>query len=100
MPNAAELRSTYYDRGEFDNETLLNWSRHLLPVIQDGVVLCEGSPTRAQFLERQPRDTRAGSPRLDYTEELEEPVRAAYQRMQIWASQPTEGKSVFEYTLP
>lgn len=33
-------------------------SRHLLPVMEGGRVVCEGSPSRAQYLEGQPRDGR------------------------------------------
>lgn len=31
---------------------------HLLPITENGVTVCEGSPSRAQYLEGQPRDTR------------------------------------------
>lgn len=53
-------------------------SRHLLPVVEGGRVLCEGSPSRAEFLEGQPRDTRGFS----YTIEDEVLYRAAFKRMQ------------------
>lgn len=34
-------------------------SRHFLPVVgKDGSVICEGSPSRAQYIEGQPRDKR------------------------------------------
>lgn len=34
-------------------------ARHFLPVLDaNGNVLCEGSPSRAQYIEGQPRDTR------------------------------------------
>jgi len=32
--------------------------RHLMPVIKNGVIVCEGSPSRAQLLPGIPRDTR------------------------------------------
>ena len=37
---------------------LLMLSRHLLPVVENDVVICEGSPSLAQYLKGQPRDTR------------------------------------------
>ena len=52
--------------------------RHILPVVVDGVQICEGSPSRAQYLEGQPRDTRG----FDYSEANEAPIRAAYAAMQ------------------
>lgn len=53
--------------------------RHLLPVTdEDGKVLCEGSPSRAQYLEGQPRDTRG----YEYRPEVEAEYRAAYAKMQ------------------
>ncbi len=62
-------------------------SRHFLPLVDEaGVVVCEGSPSRAQYLEGQPRDTR-GYP---YFAELEPIYRAAWARLQAHAS----GKSV------
>jgi hypothetical protein len=48
-------------------------SRHLLPVMEDGAVVCEGSPSRAQYLEGQPRD-----PRYPYQSDLEGSYRDAY----------------------
>lgn len=50
-------------------------SRHLLPVQEGGRVVCEGSPSRAQYLEGQPRDRR---PQYAYDPKLEEPTRTAY----------------------
>lgn len=47
--------------------------RHLLPV--EG---CEGSPSRAQYLEGQARDPR---PEYPYIETLEERVRTAYEKI-------------------
>lgn len=51
--------------------------RHLLPVVVDGNVICEGSPSRAQYLPGQARDTRG----YDYREQNEQIVRDAYARM-------------------
>ena len=52
-------------------------ARHLLPVVENGTVVCEGSPSRAQYLDGQPRDTR-GYP---YLPEHEARYRAAYAEM-------------------
>ena len=53
-------------------------SRHLLPVIVDGETVCKGSPSRAQYLEGQPRDERAA---YAYNPELEADVRATYAKL-------------------
>jgi hypothetical protein len=53
-------------------------ARHCLPVIRDGVVACPGSPSRAQYLEGQPRDDR-GYP---YIADVEVSYRAAWVRLQ------------------
>lgn len=55
---------------------LRHQSRHLFPVVIGGVKLCEGSPSRAQYLEGQPRDSR------DFLYDAEQvPVyRAAFER--------------------
>ena len=55
----------------------LNTSRHFLLVSKDGMRVCEGSPSRAQYIEGQPRDTR----RYPYLEKYERPMRAAYQKV-------------------
>ena len=47
--------------------------RHLLPIGN-----CEGSPSRAQYLEGQPRDTRG----YVYDHNLEPTIREAYTKMQ------------------
>ena len=66
------------------SEGILNWGgnndnhRHLLPVRVRGQVVCEGSPSRAQYLEGQPRDTRS----YGYREGLETLIREAYAKMQ------------------
>ena len=66
------------------SEGILNWRgdrddhRHLLPVVVRGKKLCEGSPSRAQYLEGQPRDTR----HFGYMPELEILIRGAYAKMQ------------------
>lgn len=52
--------------------------RHLLPIIEDGKVVCEGSPSRAQYLEGQPHDPR---PEYKYRPEHEARFRAAYEQM-------------------
>ncbi len=54
--------------------------RHLLPVIEDGVAVCEGSPSRAQYLEGQMRDKRTS---YHYQQEYEERFRAAYDEMHL-----------------
>lgn len=46
--------------------------RHLLPVVEAGVTVCPGSPSRAQYLSGQPRD-----PRYGYKAELEARYRQA-----------------------
>lgn len=53
-------------------------SRHMLPVVEDGVQVCPGSPSRAQYIEDQPRDTR-GYP---YLKELEKAYREAWAELQ------------------
>jgi hypothetical protein len=64
---------------------VLNYgSRHLLPV--EG---CEGSPSRAQFLEGQPRDARIDI----YTSTLEAVTRAAYQKLLELTTTPKMGFS-------
>lgn len=52
--------------------------RHLLPVFLKNIQACEGSPSRAQYIEGQPRDTREGS---SYDEELEESWRSIHQML-------------------
>ena len=58
---------------------MLMRARHCLPVVRDGVTVCPGSPSRAQYLEGQPRDTRAQYP---YITEDEVGFRAAWWQMQ------------------
>lgn len=55
-------------------------TRHLLPVIDGGTVVCGGSPSRAQYLEGQPRDTRPESEPYDDRYTLAS--QAAFERMQ------------------
>ena len=51
--------------------------RHFLPVVDDnGAILCPGSPSRAQYIEGQERDTRPDSV---YNPARETEIRAAYQ---------------------
>lgn len=53
-------------------------SRHLLPVVNDdGTVLCEGSPSRAQYLPEQPRDNRG----YEWDEGLKGWINSAYAQM-------------------
>lgn len=54
--------------------------RHLFPIVEGGEVLCEGSPSRRQYLEGQPRDTRKGYEKK-YNPHLEKPYRDAYKKM-------------------
>lgn len=53
-------------------------ARHCLPVVRDGVTVCPGSPSRAQYLEGQPRDDR-GYP---YITKDEQAYREAWAQMQ------------------
>lgn len=52
-------------------------SRHLLPLFEGGKQVCEGSPSRAQYLEGQPKDRRGYPYRLS-TQIL---IRKAYARL-------------------
>jgi hypothetical protein len=63
-----------------NSESIFGSSRHLLPVKEGDVVICEGSPSRAQYLSGQPRDQRAG---YQYQPHLEDTYRAAYKSMQV-----------------
>lgn len=67
--------------GEVNGFTLahLMSSRHFLPVIEDGKVVCPGSPSRAQYIEGQPRDSRDYS----YDPRAEPLYRAAYAKLQV-----------------
>lgn len=58
-------------------------SRHLLPVIVDGVTVCASSPSRAQYIAGQPRDPRGV---YGYTSDQETKVREAYATMLETAS--------------
>ena len=58
---------------------LLGPPRHLLPVEENGQVVCEGSPSSAQYLEGQPRDTR---PQFPYRAIREAPFREAFRKLQ------------------
>ncbi len=53
-------------------------TRHLLPVIRKGKVICEGSPSRAQYLPGQPRDTRK---KYHYSKCDERDFRQAYKKL-------------------
>lgn len=52
-------------------------SRHFLPVYRHGRRVCSGSPSRAQYIEGQPRDTRG----YTYRKEDERVWRRAYRRV-------------------
>ena len=52
--------------------------RHLLPVVENGVVVCAGSPSRAQYLPGQQRDKRLS---YAYQPDRETSYREAYDRM-------------------
>lgn len=55
-------------------------SRHFLPVRDsDGKQLCEGSPSRAQYIAGQPKDSRGQYP---YKQECEKPWREAFEEIQ------------------
>jgi hypothetical protein len=69
-----------------DTEVLDAVPLHLLPLVVDGKVVCEGSPSRAQYLEGQPKDTR-GYP---YLPERQAPYRAAYQKLLQVAAKAAE----------
>ena len=56
---------------------LFSYSRHLLPVVVDGQEVCAGSPSRAQYLPNQPRDTRG----YRYNPDDEALIREGYARM-------------------
>lgn len=74
-PVVPENDATRLDRIMFGVESwhvMFTAPRHLLPT-ED----CEGSPSRAQYLEGQPRDTRGYS----YIEEREHMWRDAYTEM-------------------
>lgn len=63
-------------------------ARHLLPVVRDEKVVCEGSPELAQYLEGQPRDAQPGS---TYDQALEAPYRAAYAELyRDWSPDESE----------
>ena len=70
--NDAVLLDVLVGKGDF--LLLLAQPRHLLPTGD-----CPGSPSRAQYLEGQPRDPR---PEYPYIEPAESAIRAAYERMQ------------------
>lgn len=62
--------------------------RHLLPVLAgDGTVLCHGSPSRAQYLEGQPRDPR---PEFRYVETEEHWYRSAFWNLRREHPAPAE----------
>ena len=70
-----------YMEGHFDAilAMMCGLPRHLLPVVENGVVLCEGSPSRAQYLEGQQPDSRLA---YAYRPENEARYRQIYDKMQ------------------
>lgn len=50
-----------------------------MPVFENGIQICEGSPSRAQYIEGQPRDSRAP---YAYRPEWEQRYRDAYAKAQ------------------
>jgi len=60
-------------------ETVFIPSRHIFPVVKDGKMVCEGSPSRAQYLPGQPRDSRTAYP---YIPAKEQEIRAAFAELQ------------------
>ena len=82
-----------------------NAERHLLPVVrEDGIVTCEGSRSRAQYLWGEPRDYR--TPNQPYCLKTEKEYRSAYEYLQallVYAEVhlqhpvPTEKRSNFFY---
>lgn len=63
---------------DFPMLILVNQARHFLPVFENGEMVCEGSPSRAQYIEGQPRDTRGYA----YNSEVESKWRKAYAEAQ------------------
>ena len=58
---------------------------HLLPLVQEGQMVCPGSPSRAQYLRGQPRDIR---PHIIYRPERRPAMQAAYAEMQYLGGVP------------
>lgn len=54
-------------------------SRHLLPEKDGDTIVCQGSPSRAQYLEGQPRDSRS---EYAYDPDNEAETRAVYAELQ------------------
>lgn len=74
LPVADKDNAVLIDKALTDDWTLIfSQPRHLLPTEN-----CPGSPSRAQYIEGQPRDTRG----YTYDERLEQPIRDAYAKMQ------------------
>jgi hypothetical protein len=61
-----------YTKDDMEAIKFIYVSKHLLPI--DG---CNGSPSRAQYLEGQPRDSR-----FPYNKQLEEKFRKAFEELQ------------------
>ena len=52
-------------------------ARHFLPVFRGTTMICEGSPSGAQYIEGQPRDIRG----YDYNPDLAQQYRAAFEAL-------------------
>ena len=63
-----------------------SYSRHFLPVYDGKEMVCEGSPSRAQYIEGQPADTRG----YRYIEDYEPRFRAAYAAVLVEHPAPVE----------
>lgn len=73
--------ASFFDAFLTRKPAIIMFSRpcHLLHIKEGGVVVCPGSPSRAQYIEGQPRDPR---PEYAYKEECEALYRKAYQKTQ------------------
>ena len=65
-------------KGGFSKPTWVVKGQHLLPVVENGKIICEGEPSITQYLEGYPRD-----PSLDcYNPTFEEEIRRAFRQLQ------------------
>ncbi len=83
--DATQLRAEYIESESPVGAALLGLfgvARHLFPVLEGEQVVCEESPSVAQYLEGQPRDIR---PQYPYLPEDEQRWREAYERLQWMA---------------
>ncbi len=79
LPNNDACRLEYLRTGD-PTVMVFGTPRHVLPIVEDGETICEGSPSRAQYLEGQPTDPRGV---YGYHHDLEEPFRQAFAQMQL-----------------